>query len=797
MQTIRKLDPRKCCQLTLNTSCQDGCHASFDEFCTDENYGCRNKSKILDQIEIFCDQPLINFETDELWDCLLLSDFFNSNNEHNDGHENIDNVSNKKSTNKSLINQSNYYGGMNPAKFVCCKRALQKKCQKLCYDTYSNQWLESWQNFEQFCRRSSNERLLNQCLDDADNLCTYQCPIKLQFCHHFNKVKFPSRNCKQNSDKQAEKLFHFWIEQNITEFSTNVLNQNRMEMWKNLACFLYIQPCMEENHNPMPICQSNCAELFHHSQNKIEILDKNIVCDFLENTINKLKKGSSSNLLFSKKNSEKCLNLNQMMTDNDISTYISSISRLNEKECFCQKDDHHQCSINHECFINDCPRFRCSKICNIGKLSELKIPLDTSIKLPTIQFSNDDDNHSNECYHQCYCNSMGTLADCYYHCFSNTSIIEKQEWIQLIHDQLICMSKCSETYEPICSLKTGLTYLNKCFYECFHDESEFEMEFLFGRNCRRISNNFKRICLKKHNKEVCIIDDSVQLFAMKEVRISFERLQDLCNEFNQSEKVEWMIPDDQITVCDTKGQEYFNVCTVQNITISYLGKCRVYCSMSGPVCGRDLQTYYSECAAQAANVFVDYFDSCRICPEQYINWLPFNQCPFCGSIVYFIYDQNYFEKISYQSDALTLQYLLLRQKSLNIRTLSHQLQSLMDNNDCQLSIHLLAPGFITVLIRSKFESNHHICQKELSRLIIIIKNRSPIVQLKFPLSLLNYDEKIDEKIRSWYSTTIKQQQQWKKSKIFYIDSGSITNSLNISLTFIFLNIILLLLLLWY
>lgn len=162
----------------------------------------------------------------------------------------------------------------------------------------------------------------------------------------------------------------------------------------------------------------------------------------------------------------------------------------------------------------------------------------------------------------------------------------------------ICMTKCSETYEPICSLKTGLTYLNKCFYECFHDESEFEMEFLFGRNCRRISNNFKRICLKKHNKEVyvqffkfkfyiffnqiinssmfsCIIDDSVQLFAMKEVRISFERLQDLCNEFNQSEKVEWMIPDNQITVCDTKGQEYFNVCTVQNITVSYLGKCRV------------------------------------------------------------------------------------------------------------------------------------------------------------------------------------------------------------------------------
>ena len=117
--------------------------------------------------------------------------------------------------------------------------------------------------------------------------------------------------------------------------------------------------------------QFNDAMEFFHMPKDLAvrlIVAKDFVLHYLhldENNKN-LKKGSSSNLLFSKKNSEKCLNLNQMMTDNDISTYISSISRLNEKECFCQTDDHHQCLINYECFINDCPRFRCSKICNIG-----------------------------------------------------------------------------------------------------------------------------------------------------------------------------------------------------------------------------------------------------------------------------------------------------------------------------------------------------------------------------------------------------------------------------------------------
>ena len=69
------------------------------------------------------------------------------------------------------------------------------------------------------------------------------------------------------------------------------------------------------------------------------------------------------------------------------------------------------------------------------------------------------------------------------------------------------------------------------------------------------------------------MDDSVQLFEIKEMRISIERLQYICDDFNQSE-VEWMNLND-MTVCDTKGQEHLNICTLQNFTTSYFGKCRV------------------------------------------------------------------------------------------------------------------------------------------------------------------------------------------------------------------------------
>lgn len=42
--------------------CQNSCHNSFNEFCNDDYY-CSDKSKILDQIEISCDKPLVNLET--------------------------------------------------------------------------------------------------------------------------------------------------------------------------------------------------------------------------------------------------------------------------------------------------------------------------------------------------------------------------------------------------------------------------------------------------------------------------------------------------------------------------------------------------------------------------------------------------------------------------------------------------------------------------------------------------------------------------------------------------------------
>lgn len=190
----------------------------------------------------------------------------------------------------------------------------------------------------------------------------------------------------------------------------------------------------------------------------------------------------------------------------------------------------------------------------------------------------------------------------------------------------------------------------------------------------------------------------------------------------------------------------------------------MYCSMTGPVCGRDLREYHSECSALANNVLVDYFAACniskpicsaKICFDQYNHSLPFNRCPFCGSVAYFIYDANYFQNI--WNETLPAEHTiknLLLQRSLTVQTLNKQLRHFVSIKNCHLYAHLLIPGIVAILMEPKYVSdsklalkNHKICQKELDRLIIIIEGQSPILKLYFPLGLLHFNRTIDYAIK--------------------------------------------------
>lgn len=191
----------------------------------------------------------------------------------------------------------------------------------------------------------------------------------------------------------------------------------------------------------------------------------------------------------------------------------------------------------------------------------------------------------------------------------------------------------------------------------------------------------------------------------------------------------------------------------------------MFCSVRGPVCGRDYQEYHSECAAHSNNVLVDHYSPCNRtttecirmdhCPLEYQHQIPFNRCPFCGSVAYFVYDINYFERITNKIDSDHIKRYLVEHGKLNLKTLHHQLEEMVLFDKCYLYAHLITPGYLAVLLDSKYDSNktvsnnyRRICRLELERIIKIISSGSPLTQLRFPLSLLHYHEPIEQKIRT-------------------------------------------------
>lgn len=197
----------------------------------------------------------------------------------------------------------------------------------------------------------------------------------------------------------------------------------------------------------------------------------------------------------------------------------------------------------------------------------------------------------------------------------------------------------------------------------------------------------------------------------------------------------------------------------------------MYCSMTGPVCGRDLREYHSECSALANNVLVDYFNACNttkpfcskeVCFNQFRHRLPFNRCPFCGSVAYFIYDTNYFQNIWNETlpPEYTIKNLFLKH-SLNVQTLNKQFRNFVTIKNCHLYTHLLIPGVVAVLMEPKYSAdsqlafkNYQFCQKELTRLILIIERQSPNFALQLPLGLLHFNRTIDYEIKRWSTLSL-------------------------------------------
>lgn len=64
--------------------------------------------------------------------------------------------------------------GIDSAKLHCCHKALSPKCRRLCYQTFSNGWTETRDEFDNDCYAELNEISLRQCLDEGELMDTNQ-----------------------------------------------------------------------------------------------------------------------------------------------------------------------------------------------------------------------------------------------------------------------------------------------------------------------------------------------------------------------------------------------------------------------------------------------------------------------------------------------------------------------------------------------------------------------------------------------------------------------------------------------
>lgn len=417
-----------CCDLTTNNPCKNACrHALAHENST---------HMIMDALESGgCGPPLPH---DPLWQCFLSTGYKqtttadNTNQSHRSG---ISTTSAKPrkvlsnavgvvvNSNQSTINQL----GMDAAKHHCCYLAHTSKCNRLCVQTFTNDWTRMHQRFEMDCYESANELSMRHCLDEVDEPCQLGCD-GLDYCTNFNRRPLQLfRSCTANADQAARDDSATWIA-NASMNSTIIINDDVVacmkNAWRAIACTLRIRPCTRKTHATR-ICRNDCRDVLNSCLGLSDSLpvgpSVDTICAMITQPIDVNRvNGANENCIQLKKF---MLPMNQQ-ADGDSGVVRNEGNFGNERNSTTRNEGMavsktrfpcagKPCASTEVCEIAGTISFghRCVPGCRLGETSNFIVAAGQYVRIPVVG-SNSKRLPAVGCHKMCRCASSGRLEHC-------------------------------------------------------------------------------------------------------------------------------------------------------------------------------------------------------------------------------------------------------------------------------------------------------------------------------------------------------------------------------------------------